>query len=100
MGKLNCWEFKRCGRQPGGARVSELGVCPAATETRVDGVNGGANGGRCCWVIVGTLCGGQVQGSFVTKVSSCLKCDFNNQVVMEEGNELCYVKAILEKLKW
>jgi len=28
-GKLNCWEFKKCGRQPGGPKVAELGVCPA-----------------------------------------------------------------------
>jgi len=99
LAKLNCWEFKHCGREPGGAKTAEFGVCPAATEVRVDGVNDGANGGRCCWVIVGTLCGGQVQGSFASKVSSCLKCDFNNLVVKEQGNELVYIKTILEKLK-
>lgn len=26
--KFNCWEFKQCGREPGGAN-SQLGSCPA-----------------------------------------------------------------------
>ncbi|MGE5174112.1 MAG: two-CW domain-containing protein, partial [Betaproteobacteria bacterium] len=30
MEKLNCWEHKKCGRQPGGHKVAELGVCPSA----------------------------------------------------------------------
>jgi hypothetical protein len=28
--KLNCWEVKKCGREPGGVKVKELGVCPAS----------------------------------------------------------------------
>ncbi len=31
--KTNCWEVKNCGRQPGGAKVGELGACPAAMDT-------------------------------------------------------------------
>lgn len=23
----NCWEFKKCGRETGGSKVKELGVC-------------------------------------------------------------------------
>ncbi len=64
MMKLNCWEFKKCGREPGGAKVEELGVCPAATDCRLDGVHGGHSSGRACWVIAGTYCRGQVQGEF------------------------------------
>jgi hypothetical protein len=55
MPKLNCWEFEKCGRQPGGIKVKELGVCPAATEKRAHGINGGINGGRACWAIAGTF---------------------------------------------
>ena len=62
MSSLNCWEAKKCERQPGGAKVSELGVCPVTTTSKVNGVNGGKNGGRVCWAIAGTLCGGKVQG--------------------------------------
>jgi len=43
MKKPNCWEFKQCGREPGGLLSDELGVCPASTETRLDGVHGGKN---------------------------------------------------------
>ena len=42
---INCWEYFRCGREKGGKRVAELGVCPAATCNR-DGTNGGIAGGR------------------------------------------------------
>ena len=62
MAKQNCWEFKSCGRQPGGAKTAELGLCPAATEPRLNGVNSGRNGGRSCWAMTGTLCGGAVHG--------------------------------------
>ena len=85
MTKLNCWEFKKCGRQPGGHNENQLGVCSAATEEKADGVHGGANGGRACWVISGTLCGGKPQGSFASKMGACEKCDFYKQVHAEEG---------------
>ena len=35
--KLNCWQVKKCGREPGGAKVAEFGVCPAAAETALNG---------------------------------------------------------------
>jgi len=50
MPKVNCWEWKKCGRQKGGAKAAELGVCPAASAERVNGANCGLNGGRACWV--------------------------------------------------
>jgi len=52
--RLNCWEFMGCGREPGGPKASESGVCPAALDERSDGINGGRNGGRICWSIVGS----------------------------------------------
>jgi len=85
MSKQNCWEFKRCGRQPGGAKTAELGECPAAIETRTNGVNSGRNGGRACWALAGTLCGGTVQGSFASKLSNCMQCEFYQLVGQEEG---------------
>ncbi|OGI02646.1 MAG: hypothetical protein A2Y25_03140 [Candidatus Melainabacteria bacterium GWF2_37_15] len=83
--KLNCWEFKNCGRQPGGAKVSEFGVCPAATDKSCDGTNNGRKAGRVCWSVAGTLCGGKVQGSNIQKVGNCLKCDFYKIVRQEEN---------------
>ncbi len=98
MAKQNCWEFKKCGREPGGAKAKELGVCPAATEERTDGVNGGRNGGRACWAITGTLCGGKAQGTFASKVGNCLKCEFYQTVGAEEGPNHEGAKDILAKL--
>lgn len=46
--KQNCREERRCGREPGGIREAELGVCPAATATAHNGINGGDNAGRYC----------------------------------------------------
>jgi len=82
--KMNCWQAKNCGRQPGGPKVRELGVCPAAA-TESSGINGGTNGGRICWAIAGTLCGGKVQGTFAQKAANCMECPFYAQVRHEEG---------------
>ncbi len=80
MSAKNCWEFKNCGREPGGANVDDLGACPAATEIRTDGVNGGKNGGRTCWAICGTMCGGIVLGTYAAKISDCRSCEFYQSV--------------------
>ncbi len=53
---MNCWEFKKCERQPEGRKAVERGVCPAAVEKRLDIFHGGKNAGRACWVAAGTMC--------------------------------------------
>ncbi|NOZ07885.1 MAG: hypothetical protein GXO91_03275 [FCB group bacterium] len=98
MTKTNCWEFKKCGREPNGAKIEDLGVCPAAVETKVDGVNHGKNGGRACWPLTGTFCGGVVQGSFAMKLTNCMACDFYQLVGAEEGPEHQSAKDILAML--
>lgn len=99
MAKLNCWEYKKCGREPGGINFKTLGVCPAATEIRVNGLNGGKNGGRACWALTGTLCEGKIQGTFAAKLGSCIKCDFFKLVVREENINFKNSKEIIERLK-
>jgi len=96
--RTNCWESKKCGRQPGGEKSNEFGICPAATEEKLNGLNGGINGGRACWAIKETLCGNQVQGGFADKLSSCLQCDFYSTVRNEEGRSFKTSKEILAKL--
>ena len=98
MGKKNCWEVKNCGRQQGGQKTAELGECIAAGEKRTHGVNGGINGGRACWVISGTLCGGKVQGTYADKLGNCLKCEFYQTVRTEEGSSFCSSSDIMDKL--
>ncbi len=96
---LNCWQVKKCGREPGGAKSLELGVCPASTFTGLDGTNDGKNGGRACWAIAGTLCGGQVQGSYAAKISSCAACPFYQAVKAEQGPAFERATAILAKIR-
>ena len=97
--KLNCWEFMKCGRGPKGAKIKQLGVCPAASEKRLDRIHGGINSGRACWVVAGTLCGGTVQGSFARKQVACKRCDFYNKVQKEEGATLESTSKLLTRLK-
>ena len=87
MGKMNCWEMKKCGREPGGARSKEFGVCPAAEDNTSDGLNSGKNGGRICWAVAGTFCGGKVQGDFAQKQVSCMACEVFKLIKTEEGRE-------------
>lgn len=82
--KQNCWEFKSCGRKPGGVKAAKFGICPASTNVKVNGTNSGKNGGRACWPITLTFCGGVVQGSFAT-LTNCMSCDFYKLVELEEG---------------
>lgn len=85
---LNCWEFKKCGRQPGGEKVASLGVCPAASDVDAAGLNRGKNGGRICWALAGTFCGGVVQGTFAHKRQNCMSCEFYAKVEADEGEDL------------
>jgi len=62
---MNCWEFKKCGRTPGGGKEKELGVCPAYPDH-----------GKQCARVAGTFCGGKVQGVFASKLVNCMQCDF------------------------
>ena len=62
---MNCWEFKKCGCEKGGVNEKRLGLCPAYPDH-----------GHGCARIEGTLCGGELQGSFSTKLLNCVKCDY------------------------
>lgn len=99
MRKLNCWEFKKCGRQPQGAKARELGVCPATLEAGLDGVHDGVNSGRSCWVVAGTYCKGEVQGSFAQKYKNCVLCDFYQSVKTEEGFDFKLSAVLINQLR-
>ncbi len=97
--KLNCWEFKRCGREPNGHKARDLGVCPAASDVRLNGVHEGKNAGRACWITAGTMCGGQVQGTFADKFKNCEACDFYQLVRSSEGVHFQLSILLLNRLK-
>ena len=100
MPKTNCWESKKCGREPEGDNIEEAGICPASIESKVNGVHNGINGGRCCWAIAGTLCGGETQGSYAKKYKNCRECDFYKTVMYEEteNGKFKLIKDIAEML--
>jgi len=62
---MNCWEFKKCGREANGIKARELGICPAYPFY-----------GTECGHVTGTLCGGKIQGTFAVKLANCMLCDF------------------------
>lgn len=97
MAKQNCWEYKQCGRCLGGEKGDEMGVCPASTEMRADGIHGGINGGRVCWLIAGTLCGGKVQAN-ISQKSCCFECDFYKKVEAEEGEDFMFSGDVIRKI--
>ena len=69
----------KCDRGPGAAEP-----CRAATDAASDGVNGGKNAGRACWVAAGTLSGQKDLGPCAAG-TDCLACDFLHLVKSEEG---------------
>jgi len=80
--KLNCWEFRNCGMEPGGifARVRE--ECPVPRMMKYDGVNGGVGAGRACWTVTASEL---KNGSVVCRRSGrlCINCEFYLRVQRE-----------------
>ncbi len=97
--KRNCWEYKKCGREPGGSKSKEMGVCPAYLERKLNGVHGGINAGRCCWVVAGTFCEGEIQGLFAKKYSTCKECDFYKKVQEENFENFEITLTLMKKLE-
>jgi len=71
---MNCWEFLECGREKGGAKEKEFGVCPAYPDH-----------GKQCAKIPRTLCGGTVQGDWAMKLFGCQKCGFYKSPYYEQA---------------
>lgn len=97
--KLNCWEFHGCGREHGGDNVADLGICPATTESTLDGVHDAMHGGRACWVVAGTFCNGKVQGMFAQKYTTCKQCEFYRLVQDENYNNFFVSLSLLKKIR-
>ncbi len=74
----------KCGRNHGEGSDAREHACPTFSEIRLDGIHGGRNAGRACWVVAGTMCGGDTQGLFASKLGKCVMCDFYKMVRLEE----------------
>lgn len=89
IAKLNCWEYKNCGREKGGLLENLLGECPVSTAMKHDGQNGGKGAGRVCWMV------SSEEGVMPCGRQSCCACDFYNRVVYEEEESACHQYASL-----
>lgn len=59
-----CWTVKKCGKQE----------CPAH-----------GNNDHRCWMISGTFCRNEIQGTFHEKIEACRKCDFYQAMVAQKA---------------
>jgi hypothetical protein len=90
----------KCGRELGGEKSGEHGVCPATIDIMLDGVHGGINAGRSCWVVAGTMCTGRVHGTFAQKYRDCRVCEFYRAVMEEEGDNFWMLIDLLNMLEY
>jgi hypothetical protein len=93
VAEKHCWEFKKCGREPGGTNAARLGVCPASAEAQAEAANAGKNGCRACWSIAGKFSREMVHGSPGSKHGDCLQCGFFK---MNENNDELYEVIVRE----
>ena len=80
--KLNCWEFRNCGREKNGLMAGVLGECPVPKAMRYDGLNGGQGAGRACWMICPAV--RQSSAPNGQRAVPCLQCGFYQRVLFEE----------------
>jgi len=98
MLKLNCWEFKKCGRQAEGANQESKGLCPATGEIRLDGIHDGISAGRTCWIVAGTYAKCEGCCTYIKDLKDCTECDFYKAVQSEEGDDFLSLEDIKEVL--
>ncbi len=84
--KLNCWQFRNCGREPGGLLAAEWGECPVPTAFKHDGINDGIAAGRACWMVADSCCRKKRAGHG----KGCHACEFYRRVVFEQEQETHY----------
>jgi len=82
--KLNCWQYKNCGRERGGLLADHLGVCPVSVCAKLDGLNDGRAAGRACWKVAGAAMRCTRSASGLGK--PCHQCTFFLRVQYEEAN--------------
>mgnify|MGYP001179474929 CR=1 FL=1 len=80
----NCWEIEKCERQKGGSKVHELGECVASIEGM----------GHSCWAVAGTLCGGEVQGTWAKKIGYCTSCEVHKTYNRSTGSKTEEIRSL------
>ena len=85
--KLNCWEFRNCGREKGGLMAQLHGECPVSQAMKYDGLNGGVGAGRACWMVENSVCR---LNAVPAGGNPCLECEFYNRVLYEEDDQAVF----------
>jgi hypothetical protein len=86
----------KCGKGPSDNGNGKSDICPIAFENSANGLNGGTNAGRICWIIANNGCKGKVKCSDLHRENSCFQCEFRYKVIMEEGLlKTCIATGIL-----
>jgi hypothetical protein len=75
----------KCGREPSGQNAKQHGSCPVSTKASSNGLNGGINAGRICWILAENGCKGKVKCSNRHGEHACFQCEFRYKVIAEEG---------------
>jgi hypothetical protein len=81
--RLNCWEQLKCGAET--CTRGDQGWCPVPFDESLDGVNGGKNGGRTCWSVVGAKCRAGDAASPPGDAEVCVACPVLSTVRNQEG---------------
>ena len=87
-----------CGKESGGNKKDDQGVCPAAKPNSYNGANNGKYAGRFCWAVMSTQCNGKIQGAYAKKFLDCVNCDFFKKVQDEEGNEFILSPKVYKEI--
>jgi diguanylate cyclase (GGDEF)-like protein len=72
--EVRCWEKKGCNKQD----------CPAHSKPKCR-----------CWLVAGTMCGGEVQGVFAQKYKSCTECSVYTDAVYKDSLSETYEHLIV-----
>ena len=83
--KINCWEYKQCGRGPKQNNIYQPATCHVAEHKVSNDMNSGVNGGRLCWLILEARFRGEVKQFNRDLTYPCFSCDFRYKVMKEEG---------------
>jgi len=89
--KLNCWQFKNCGREKGGLLAGALGECPVASALKYDGLNDGVGGGRACWMVEDSCC--RMIALARGQGNPCRHCEFYQRVLYEQDQAVQFRMA-------
>jgi|GEM_PF-2171482 len=73
----NCWEIRNCELHKNGRLTLIFGECVASSE----------NMGHSCWMLAGTFCDGQLQGTAAQKEDKCRKCPVYQLYHRAEGQK-------------